>query len=220
MRLFTLTIALVSVIALTALAASAAFAAETLWTFLPGAEKTAFTGTSGKGVLETTGKSKIECTSSEIKAGEGEITKEKTLGFATVHFLGCKAFGFPANSLGDAKEIILVPVELHNCLISAGHAGISFKLLTGLHLEVPAVTLLLIIEGSFIGEITPIKVPGKIYKLIIEQEKPGKQKIKKCEGGVEQHLLTSIDGKAFEVSGEEAEKGEVLFTVVAQEAMV
>jgi hypothetical protein len=152
MRPLKLAGALIAVLALTALATATAGAAETLWHWLPGAEKSKFTTANGEGVLETVGKAKITCTKS---TGTGELTKEMTLGVVTFDFTGCKADGLvPYNSLGDPSETVLVHAELHNCLIASGDRGILFKV-TPVHLEIPAVDELLILEGSFVALVEP-----------------------------------------------------------------
>jgi hypothetical protein len=218
MRTVKLASALIAVLALTALAAATAGAAETLWHWLPGAEKSTFTTANGEGVLETVGKASIKCAKS---TGTGELTKEMTLGVVTFDFTECKADGLvPANSLGDPSETILVGVDLHNCLIAAGDRGILFKLLSPLHLEIPATDELVIVEGSFVGLVEPFepKKAQKEYTLNIKQ-KGGKQEIEKCEGGTKETLKSEFnENKKPEESGEEAKGATVKFTI-AQEAM-
>jgi hypothetical protein len=214
MRIFKLIGAMLIVLALTAIATATASAAETLWAWLPGATGTKFTGESKEARLEEKGGGKITCKAS---TASGEITGEKTLGLATIDFTGCLAFGFAALTLGDSKELILVHVHIHNCRIPGGsHAGLLFKPLP-VHIEIPVLSRLLKIEGSFVAEITPNEKSANEFKLIIEQSKGG-QSIPECEGGSKETLLTSTNEGAFVQSGEEAKEGTVHFGI-AQEAM-
>jgi hypothetical protein len=214
MRVVKLVLALSAVLAFTVLGVASASAAETLWQWLPGAEKTAFTGSTGEVIFETVAKASFKCKASTVT---GELTTEKTLGLFLVTLTGCKSFGFPANSLGDAAETILMHVEVHNCTIKAGEAGLLLKFLP-VHIEIPTLSLLLDLEGAFIAGLTPNNTLTKAYTLTIA-EKGGKQSIEKCEGGVKQTLKSSTDSKAFEELGVEASKGTLTFTTVAQEAM-
>jgi hypothetical protein len=222
--MFKLGSALIAVLALTAIAASTASAAETLWKWVPGAEKAAFTATSGKAKLEGVNKAKITCESSSVLAGEGKLTKEQTLGEAMIHFKGCTALGFPINSLGDDNEsgVILVHVDLHNCIIASAptlRAGILFTL-TEVHLDIPALGgLLIIVKGSFVAEVSSELKKAKLTHTLAIKQTGGKQAVEKCEGGSKDTLLAKTDAEAaFLESGEEAEKAEVTFTI-AQEAM-
>jgi hypothetical protein len=216
MRSFKILSALFAVLAFSAIAVASASAAETLWQWLPGAEKTAFTGKSAKAVLQVKGGASITCPESTTTSGE--ITTEKTLGLAIINFgKTCTTGGLAVESLGDVSGTILAHVEIHNCTISAGKPGLLIKVLP-LHLEVPSTKLLLAIEGEIIAEITPNKTSTKEYTLVVEQ-KEGKQAIEKCEGGEAHTLSTSTDGGAFVQSGQEAKEGKITFTSVAQEAM-
>jgi hypothetical protein len=215
MRVFKLTGAMVIVLAFTAIATATASAAETLWTWLPGATGTKFTGSSGKATLEKKSTGKITCESS---TAAGEITGEKTLALATVDFKGCTAFGLSALTLGDSKGLILVHLEIHNCRIATGsNAGLLIKPLP-VHITIPSIGTLLLIEGSFVAELKPNKKLAKTFELVIAQSK-GVQALEKCEGGKAETLLTSENGGAFEQSGEEAEKGTIAWTTIEQEAM-
>jgi hypothetical protein len=208
--------ALLVTLAVFLIVASAAFGAETLWQWLPGAEKTSFSGKGAKNVFQDKGGASITCP--EITITSGELTTEKTLGLAILS-LGktCTTGGLAEESLGDASGTILAHVELHNCTISAGHAGLLIKFLP-LHVEVPSTKLLITREGSIIVEVTPNKKSTKAYSLVVEQ-KEGKQAIEKCEGGEAHTLSTSTDGGAFVQSGWEIKEAKLEFGSVSQEAM-
>jgi hypothetical protein len=225
MRFIKLACALLGVLALTAITASTSFAVETLWQWLPGAEKTTFTAKSGEAKLEAINKAVIKCTSSSVSLVNGELTTEKTLALAIIDFTGCTALGFPINSLGDdtSSGVILAHVELHNCIIATSPAlrdGILFKLLE-LHLDIPALGgLLITVRGSFIAEVAAeqLNKSKKEYKLTIKQT-AGKQAVEKCEGGSKDTLESKTDSEEkFLEAGEEATGAEVNFDV-AQEAM-
>jgi hypothetical protein len=214
MRVMKMIGALLLVVAFAAIGTATASAAETLWKMLPGTKGTTFTGKSGKATLQIKGSGSITCPSSSTT--NGELTEEQTLALATIEFIKCTIGGLPINSLGDGSGIILVHLEIHDCTISAGKAGILIKILP-LHLEIPSTKLLLSVEGSLITELTPNKTKSKTFSLIVEQ-KEGKQAIEKCEGGSALTLTTSLDGGAFIQSAEEAKEGTLTFAS-EQEAM-
>jgi hypothetical protein len=212
MRAIKLAGAMILVLAFSAVAVATASAAETLWRWLPGAAKTAFTGTSGKSLLQVKGG--LSITSPKSKT-TGEITEGSNLGLALITFETSTTAGLPVNSLGDASGLILVHLELHNCLIKAGHKGVLIAILP-LHLEVPSTKLLITIEGDLVALVPGTK--GKTFTLNVEQ-KEGVQAVEKCEGGTAMTLKTSDDGGAFVQSGQETKEGSITFTSVEQEAM-
>jgi hypothetical protein len=220
MRVFKLVSTFAVVMALTAIAATTASAAIE---FLPGAAKTAFTGTSAEAVLQVKGGAAIKCTKSEVATGNGELLSSKTLLFI-VDFTGCKTLGLPINSLGDKAEVILVHVEGETCTVSTSPlvGAVLLKPLP-LHLEVPSVGTLLLVEGKFVGGLEPPNKSTKEYKLAIAQ-KEGKQGIEGCLNAAgtkvePETLTTSENGKAAVASAEEAKSGTLVFTTTAQEFM-
>jgi hypothetical protein len=215
MRGIKLVSAVVIALALTAVVSATAFAANP--EFLPGTAGAKFTGKSGKATLAIKGGSTITCKESVVEKGNGELLGPKT-GLAIIDFKGCTAFGLPANTLGDAKEIILVHVETELCTISLVPlvVGIIFTPLP-VHIEIPSVGLLVSVTGSFVGSLTPLNTLTTTYTLTIAQS-GGVQAIEKCEGGAARTLLSSVDGGANTQSGEEAEKGTLTFEV-AEELM-
>lgn len=103
-RLKILGFALMAVFALSVVASASASAEEL--SFLPeptAANPVTLEGTSGKGTLETVGKSTVTCTSVTSLAS---LTGLK-VGTYHLHFKGCKSSGAPCNSVGDEKEVIL-----------------------------------------------------------------------------------------------------------------
>ncbi len=219
MRIFKLAGALVLVLAFSAVAVATS-AAETPWQWLPGSVGETFTGKSGVAKLQQKGGATIECTSSTVlltdektktssELTEGTEGKDAKGALAIIHFSGCKTLGTGTNSDGDEKEIILVHVELKNCMINkaAKTFGVLFKLLP-VHLEVPLVKQLINVEGSFVAE---IKSVTKLQYTLVITQKEGAQTIEKCEGGEKETLLSSVNEGAFIQSGENAEKGELLF---------
>jgi hypothetical protein len=222
MRIFKLIGALVVVLAFSAIAVATASAAETLWKWLPGSVKETFTGKSGKATLQVEKGGAIVCqksvtllTDAELKISselmeKGSIEKkDATLWLAVIHFEGCTTGGLEVHSLGDNPGIILVHIELHNCMIKKAHFGVLITpLLT--HLEVTAVKILIEVLGSFVGLIEALPTEKTHFELNINQ-KEGKQEFKLCEGGVEDTLLSSENHKAFVPAAEEVKEGLLLF---------
>jgi hypothetical protein len=215
MRGIKLVSAVVIALALAAAVSATAFAANP--EFLPGTAGAKFTGKGGKATLAIKGGSTITCQEWVIEKGNGELLGPKT-GLAIIDFKGCTAFGLPANSLGDLKEIILAHVETELCYInkSTKHVGIIFTTLP-VHIEIPAIGLLVSVTGSFIGLLEPVNIKQTVYTLNIAQT-GGVQAIEKCEGGAARTLSTSTDGGAITQSGIEAEKGTITFEA-AEELM-
>jgi hypothetical protein len=67
--------------------------------WLPGAEKTKFTGVGGVGTLETVLKLRVTC---KTEASSGEFTSPKTAGNILVTFKGCESGGFKCSTSGAA----------------------------------------------------------------------------------------------------------------------
>jgi hypothetical protein len=214
MRMFKIIGALALVLAFSAIGVATASAEEFLWKLLPGSVGETFTTSSGKATLEGLNKTNITCAKSK---GTGELLKEgatsekdATLALATITFESCKAAGlFPVNSLGDAKEVILSHLEIHNCLIKPGDYGLLIKPLP-VHLEVPSVGLLITVEGDFVGllEATANK---KVFNLNAKQISPGDQEITKCEGGTAETLTSKDDAEPVEDAAEEVKEGKLTF---------
>jgi hypothetical protein len=216
MRIFKTIGALVAVLAFSAFAiATTASAAETLWKWLPGSVGETFKGEQKeKGTLETEpghhkitcAKAKILLTDETLKASS-ELTKEgstegkdATLELVMIHFEGCKAEGlFPANSLGDASEVILAHLEVHNCMIKKAEFGLLILPLA-LHIEIPSLGLLITVleVGLFIAK---IEADTKLIFLVLAKQKEGLQELKKCEGGEEELLLAKVDNEPEEHAG-------------------
>ena len=199
--------ALIGALAFGAFAVATANAAETLWRWLPGSAGETFTGKSGKSTFEIKGGNVTTCTASEIGAKTGELLKEgstegkdATLALVISKLTGCKAFGlFPINSKGDPAEVILLHLEIHNCVIKSGDFGLLFTLLE-VTLEVPAAKEVLVLKGSFIGLVEANKGKENDFLVNIKQ-KGGVQEIERCEGGEFNTLFSSLNGGAFIQTG-------------------
>jgi hypothetical protein len=191
-RLRPIGLLLLAVFALGAFAASTASAEEG---FLPKAETANVLG--GQSTLELEGGSAaIVC--KKLDESKFTLTNDKHA-TGTLHFLECKAGGlFPANSLGDASEVYLVPTEFLVCLDPKNSVGTllaNFGIageVKGVHLEVPATGSLLEVNGRALGTLEGTK--GKLFGSKFEG-KGGKQTVTKClEGANEKtHNLTSSE---------------------------
>jgi hypothetical protein len=117
MRALKLISTLAMVLALTAIAAATASAALSVG-FLPGKDKTPFTGSSGK-ITFTAGSLALSCTRSK---STGEIVNPKALDPATEALIimdieNCSSAGIAWNSPGDAAKTVLLHIEAKSCII-------------------------------------------------------------------------------------------------------
>jgi hypothetical protein len=237
MRTFKLIGALIVVLAFSAVAVATASAAETLWTWLPGSAGETFKGTSGEAVLSAKDEGKtltVKCKKSTLLLSdtvegkevhsellkEGSIEgKDATLALMIIHFEGCLALGLAANSPGDTKEIILVHVEEHNCMIEPKDFGVLLKILP-LHIEIPSLKgVLILVEGSVIGLLEG-KEGEKLltFKLNLKTNAAKEQEFLKCSGGEKDELKASLDGVKFEPATEEAKTGTLEFDMTKDTA--
>jgi hypothetical protein len=215
MRTFKLIAALALVLVSSMIAVASASAVEILWRWLPGSAKETFTGKTGKITFAGVNGSKYTCTKGLILltfggASSELLEKEAKLALALLHLEGCKIEGIlPVNSEGDEKEIILMHLEIHNCLIKKGDNGVLILLLP-VHLVVPSVGLTIELTGSFVALISALTGDKKHYELNIKQ-KAGVQEIEKCEGGEKESLKSKTDANPVELAGVEAAEGLLLF---------
>jgi hypothetical protein len=184
---------------LIAVLASSALA---LPTFLPGGGVT-IEGTSGKGVLQIEGGGTIKC---EKDVPLGEITTETTVN-VDIHFEGCKAIGFAANSFTDKAKpgVILAKGVGTLCYISkpAKRVGLSVEITPTLQIEVPTAKQTIEIKGTIIGEVvSPINTLSFSGSVVFTQS-AGKPGIEKCEGTPAAVLLAKEATKAYKPAGEE-----------------
>jgi hypothetical protein len=213
MRMFKIIGALALVLAFSAIGVATASAEETLWKLLPGSVGETFTTSSGKATLEGLAGSKITCLKS---TGTGELLetgaiekKDATLSLATITFTGCKVENLlPVNSEGDAKEVILAHLEIHNCMIKAGDFGLLIKTLP-VHLQVPSVNLLIKVEGAFVA-LAKATADKKVFELNATQTK-GDQEFTKCEGGTAETLTSKDDAEPAEDAAEGVLEGKLTF---------
>jgi hypothetical protein len=168
-----------------------------------------FGAKSGKTILETVGKAKLECIADKAK---GEILTG-TMGTASFVFTGCKlvlpAGAAPCNSAGASPgEIVTPPLPLTLGYI----AHTPLKTVVGLevgHSDAPLVMFecgaaKATVIGSFIGKITPIKkvvpaAPAGHFTLAFTQL-AGKQKPKHFEG-LPPDVFEASFGGPFEEAG-------------------
>jgi hypothetical protein len=215
-------VAMVAVFAFSALAASVASAAAPEfkpWCYKKGAgskyatkakcekneattgewSRITFTSTSGAAVLETKAGIPVKCKSD---IDEGELTGPKT-DTVIVRFKECEALGKPCQSDAVAGEIVTKPmVSLLGFIKKATEVGIALSPETGTVLaEFECGGAPIVVEGSVIGKITPLKTKTTIFTLTFTQT-GGVQSPTKLEGEPEDVLFTSIAGGPFEQSGE------------------
>jgi len=191
-------------------------------TFLPGTAGTAFTGKSGTLVWQTKGGGAIACGASEVAKGEGELLGSSALLFV-FRFTKCTLAGLAENTLGDASGVTLIHVEAELCTISTKPlvAGLLLKPLP-VHLEVPATKLLLVLEGSFVGTLSPENKKALVFTPTFTQ-KEGQQTVVGClnEAGTKvepEMLLWSADGGAFVQTGLEFK--ELSFTLASEQELM
>jgi hypothetical protein len=200
---------LLSLLALGAFAASAALAEEGV---LP--QPATFTGEGGVAKLETLSKTKIECKKVDILEGKFLVAPEPNPdqhGLAVLHFSGCKAEGFfPANTLGDGPEIILVPILFLICLVEPVKLVFGILILPEetVHIEVPSLGQLVLVKGAVIAELEGAGLKGKEFKY----------KLSGKEGHQEAALKCTINGKEFKHTYESANDKEAKDEHTSQEA--
>jgi hypothetical protein len=212
MRILKLIGALVAALAFSAVAVATASAAETLWRWLPGSVGETFEGEQvGAGAFTSAGKLVYKCEKGSLLLAGSELTKEgstekksATLGLATIHFEGCTAAGLALNSLGDAAKVILMHVEIHNCVINKANKEFGLLILPlPVHIEVPSVALLILIleKGSFVVKVEPEAGSKETFVITARAKEAGKtQEPEKCEGGEKETLLWKDDAKAEETA--------------------
>jgi hypothetical protein len=181
---------LLAMLALGAFAASMASAEEGL---LPQQGTKAASGEGGTATLETGGGLSIKCTKLSIL--EILFLKASDIhAIGNLHFSGCKALGlFALTSLDDLKEpgVLLVPKALFLvCLVTSGTLVFGVLILpeAPVHVEIPAVGELVILEGALIGTLTPNT--GKELNVTLKGTKGVQETSKEC----------TIAGKTFKYS--------------------
>ncbi len=137
--------ALMAILALTAVMASTAAAKPE---FLDNVKGNTFTGKGKAGELTTLGSGiVIKCKENTLS---GEVLDNEEGTIKDIDFKECTALGFPANSLGDASGVILtgaIPFDLCYINEATRHISLYFKTFK-VHIEVPIIGVLFVIEGS------------------------------------------------------------------------
>jgi hypothetical protein len=219
MRTFRLLGALVVALAFSAVVVASASAAEVLWKWLPGSAGETFTGKTGKITWQQKGGASITCNKSLILLTFGgansELLKEgslegkdATLALALMHAEECATGGLSINSAGDASKIILIHLEIHNCMIALGDFGLLIKYLP-VSLEVPSTKLTISLEGALIAPVTATTEKVRFEPFI--EQKEGKQTIESCKEGTVQTLKAKVDTGENKQTGEEAKEGFLTF---------
>jgi hypothetical protein len=170
--------------------------------FLPNPEGLAITlsGTSGAGQLQIQGGGTVKCEKDKVL---GELLTFTHLDI-NVHFEGCKAIGFQANSVGDSAGIILVKGLALLCYINKAlkTVGLNVEVTPTLQIEVPTAHQKVEVKGKVIGEVKPVNVKQSTSEVVFTQ-KEGKPGIEKCEGEPAAVLLAKEAAKEFKPAGEE-----------------
>jgi len=177
------------------------------------------TGTLGGGMttFSTITKTAITCT----KMDNSTITFEKDHhATGTLEFLGCKSLGVALNSLGSKKEEVFVKALVLVCL-AAGKSlfGITIETDEDLHLEIPALGVLLDVNGRAIGQIL---TAGKAEAFTVDfTGKEGKQEPSKCkdeEGVGKEQTLTLEQNHSTkpEAASLNIEAGSLKFTGIVE----
>jgi hypothetical protein len=212
-RLRILGVSLLALFALGALAASSSSALEGL---LP--LNQSFTVLSKTAKLETTNKEQITC--GETK-GNGQAEKESnTHGTVTFDFLKCEILGFPAFSLGEKepKEIkealILVEVLYLICLLANLVFHIFLTIDKPVHIEAPALGVLVNVTGTVIGTLLTAK--GKLLVADFTGKEGKQENGTECKdeaGNVKKaELLSEKDPEKALKASENVEGGLIQFT--------
>jgi hypothetical protein len=201
------------VVLLAAASALATTAGAALPEFTPVFPKP-FISEGGVSKFETVGKDKIECASEK---DAGTITGPKE-GTTTLMLKGCKltipGAIFPCNTEGAApEEIVTLPLKTtlgyitHTPLktVVGLELGFGEAPIASIECLAPPGPLHVLVIGSFIGKITPIKKVVKPFPAghftLTFTEAAGKQKPKNFEGLPPDLFLTKIGAGAFEETG-------------------
>jgi hypothetical protein len=204
-RLKLVGLALIAVLAVGVTTAASAMAAlpEVL---LLGTEKfpVAFEGTSGKGKLVTVGGKEIKCTKGK---NSGSVTGAKT-GTATLTFEGCESSGFKCNTAGKGAGIVESTGSTTLVFDSLTTLGVA-ELLAVNETTIECTSLVKIkVKGNILLLVLPINSEVTVITFDVSQTGGKPTDSTYWEGGVEKHpqLLTSINGGAFEESGDTSEE--------------
>jgi len=108
-----------------------------------------------------------------------------------------------ARSLGDAAGTILVSATGSLCYLNKERKEVGLRLTPTGKLHIEAVGALAIVEGTLIGQLTPVnrKTLGP-YELKLTQS-GGVQSITKCENGATEHLSGAENEGGSKEAGEQ-----------------
>ena len=172
----------------------------------------------GKLVLETSNKTKFECT--KVDDTTLTFTNDKTF-TSTLLFLGCKSLGFAVNSEGDAAETVLVPVKFLVCLDPKNvkgelidEFGIAGEVVGTLKLKIPAAGIGIEVKGTTLGAVLT-KGSATLFNVEFKGSgTAGEQAVTSCLQGtttLTHNLLESFNKGAFELASETIESGLIQF---------
>lgn len=152
-----------------------------------------FSATSGEGKLETTGGKKVECTSDRAN---GRIVGVKEVSGVSITFFGCKEPKIVAkcNTTGSKEGEIttnLVKGKIGYIEMATQKVGMLLEPEGTKFVEFECTaTTKIKVEGSVIGEVSPVNVMGRVGELSYKQT-TGVQAITKFEGESGEHSLES-----------------------------
>jgi hypothetical protein len=180
------------------------------WGSLSGAKKgKEIKGTSKAAALHAGG-TEIKCKSSTSTA---YLTGPKTEGEVNVAFKGCEALGHPCNSItpkGKSGEIKTKELQGKLGFLEgkSPEVGIDVSPASGKFLaEFECAGLIVEVEGSAIGTVTPTNTWTKTSDQTFEENGKEEQKDQQLEGESPDHLETTI--KALSISKESSAQVEV-----------
>jgi hypothetical protein len=186
---------------------------------LPGSKFPAtFSGTSGKGELVTVGKKTVKC-KKDKSSGEFTGSEETTIkGTAKITFEECESSGFKCNSKGQKEGVIVSEGTTLLVFDSLTTLGVAVLLTLKPETEFECTSFVKVkVKGNVLLLIKPLEKETTEFELILKQ-KEGKPEDKTYwvhgeeeEKGIEEkaQLLTSINGGAFEESGDESAENKI-----------
>lgn len=153
----------------------------------------------------TIGENKLAGITCTAGTNKGEVTSSRA-GTITLDLTGCKALGFPCNSKGDAKEVILTSGTFETVFDALGGPLLPAHLVTLSETTVECTPLVkIVIKGSFLLLFNALTSGTDVTEIafIVEQEGEGKPTdksywIKTNEPSAKKpQLLASTNGLAF-----------------------
>ncbi len=176
--------------------------AEGSFEWEPGAKKTGFTVAGGTATLETVGKEKIAC---KVGDGNGQYSSPKMVESTVIKFTECTHLGAKCTSAGASEgEIVTSALEGELGWISKASktVGLAFSPEAGAFAEAECGSTKVEISGSVIANARTNEMLEE--GVLTFEQKTGKQKPTKLEGGVKDVLEMVFAGGLLEQTGLEA----------------